>query len=222
MPAMVQAYENPDCIFPSDNDLEVPTLKLDGQVKFLQAPHRLWGSGTNPRNRKYNSGTWFFYTEDYRFENLWKHPEQLLMTGCTNASEINFSCYAEMPLPIGFYQIYRKRWIARYWQEYGVKILVDMNVNSKFFKMNLLGVPKGWRAYCTRGYNERVKFIEEQFAICQEQAESNDILFVVYGGGKLVRTACQHYGWIHIVEEMERKLLGSGNEMKLLNFNQGV
>lgn len=39
--------------------------------------------------------------------------------------------------------IYKKRFLARAMQEKGIGVFVDLNVAPKFYKLNLMGVPKG-------------------------------------------------------------------------------
>jgi len=41
------------------------------------------------------------------------------------------------PVAYGLHQIYKKRWISRYWQECGVKVWADLNVAKKFQKWTL-------------------------------------------------------------------------------------
>lgn len=206
----------PDAIFPTNNLAEIPILKKEHEAKFLTAPVQLWGARGSRKMKM--PGTYLFYTEDYRFENLWKNPNHIFASGCLNAVEPNFSCYNETPFPVALHQIYRKRWIARYWQEAGINIFVDLNVHPKFAEINLLGVPKGWKAYATRGYNETVEFTEKEYDLACNHAGTDEILFVVYGGGKEVKKLCQSYPFVHICEEMENHLFQKQN--KELNPNQ--
>jgi hypothetical protein len=109
-----------------------------------------------------------------------------------------------MPLAVALYRIYQKRWLARFWQSQGIRVLVDMNVAEVFYDYNLLGVPAGWRAWCTRGYNDRVGNTEQEFELACKHAGTEAILFVVYGGGKIVKQLCGKRGWVHIEEDMDR------------------
>ena len=205
-----------DAIFPTNNLAEIPILKAEYEAKYLTAPVQLWGA----RSRKMQMpGTYLFYTDDYRFENLWKNPDNVIESGCLNAVEPNFSCYNETPFPVALHQVYRKRWLARYWQEHGINIFVDLNVHPKFAEINLLGVPKGWKAYATRGYNDSVEFTEKEYQIACDHADSDEILFIVYGGGKEVKKLCQNYPFIHVTEEMEQHLYQK-KQQKAINPKQ--
>jgi hypothetical protein len=126
-------------------------------------------------------------------------------TFCVNCVEPNFSIYNQMPLPVALWATYRKRWCARWWQSRGIKILVDLNVAEQYAEMNLLGVPKGWNAYATRGYTDGLQATEREFALACEHAGTASILFVVYGGGRKVMEYCRERGWLWFLETMDER-----------------
>lgn len=207
MPAQVDDYDElldlqphdvPDAIFPSDNPYDIPTLLLDWQADYCDMPVETWGA----KKRDKMNGTWVFYTDDNRFNSLWAAPETVVNTRCVNAVEPNFTTTPQTPYAIGLYEIYRKRWIARYWQSHGIRIFVDMNVASRFYEANLLGVPKGWKAYATRGYTRSLDDLQTEVDLARAHAGTHDILFLVYGGGDKVREYAQSNGLIHIPEAM--------------------
>ena len=135
----------PDCIFPTDNDAEVPLLRLDMQPKFCDIPFLCFGE----QKRTYDMngcGTLHFYTDDYRFQSVYEHPEKILQHNPATIVEPNFSLFNEMPVAFGMQAIYKKRFIARAMQERGIRVFVDLNVAAKFYKLNMLGVPFGWSA----------------------------------------------------------------------------
>jgi hypothetical protein len=143
-------------------------------------------------------GTWHFYVDDEKFSGVWKHPDSVLKTKCIATVEANFSTDDQMPLALGLYQIYRKRWLARYWQEYGLPIWVDLNVARPYYDYNLLGVPKGWRSYATSASDARIEILEEHAAVAQEHAGGHPIRLLVYGGGENVRAICGERGWVNV------------------------
>ena len=201
---VVMPFEVPDAVWATDNDFDVPLLAEGLQADSVILPFVAWGAQTR---KKRMPGTYHFYVEDYRFDYLWKNPAGLVNTFCQNCVEPNFSIYDQMPLPVALWATYRKRWIARWWQSKGIKIFVDLNVAEKYAKLNLLGVPKGWKAYCTRGYQARLDATEREYALACEHAYSKDILFVVYGGGRLVSEWCKYKGIQWFDETMnERKV----------------
>jgi len=192
----------PDAVWPTDNDWGVPLLDINLQAKAVDLPFKGWGS---IKRKARMQGTWHFYTEDYRFEALWRDPSPVAYTRCVNIVEPNFSCYDQMANAFALFQIYRKRWLARWWQSIGIHVLVDLNVAEPFYQLNMLGVPKGWLSWATRGYTERLDSMEREYQMAVEHAGTTSILFVVYGGGKAVKELCQSKGWLWFNEEVERR-----------------
>lgn len=195
----------PDAVWPTNNDLGIPLLDLNMQAKALDQPWAIWGAAGRKARME---GTWLFYTEDYRYEALWADPSPILATRCVNAVEPNFSCYENMPPAVAIWQIYRKRWIARWWQSCGVRIFVDLNVAVNHYDLNLLGIPAGWRAFATRGYAARIDATHAEYSqACHIASAGSDEpvtpLFVVYGGGKAVKEACRANGWLWLQEDMD-------------------
>ena len=108
--------EVPDCVWPSDNEMEVPMLRPDLQANAVDLPVTQWGT---IRRRSDMHGTWSFYVDDYRFTALWRDPTPVINSGCLNVVEPNFSCSDQTPFPVVLNNIYRKRWLSRFWQEFG-------------------------------------------------------------------------------------------------------
>jgi hypothetical protein len=192
-------YSAPDCVFSHEPEFDIPMLDPLGQADAVDLPVAAWGSQGRTRRM---TGTWSFYVDDKRFEGLWAAPEPVPNSGCLNVCEVNFSIFDQTPIPVALWHIYKKRWLARYWQSHGVRIFVDLNVSERYAEMNLLGVPAGWRAYATRGYTERLDATERELELARKRAGSRDILFVVCGGGRHVAEWCADHGAIHVVEHM--------------------
>lgn len=186
--------------FPTDNDWDIPVLSLKYQATSYTSPFVQWGEISR---RAKMGGTWHFYVEDEKFEAVWRDPKWPLISGAVNCIEINYSAYGNTPKAWVMGQLYKKRWISRWWQKYGMKIFVDLNVNDKYFDLNFLGVPSGWRAYATRGYNDRLEYIVQQFDLACERAETDDILFVVIGGGKKVEEMAKDRAWCWVPERTD-------------------
>jgi len=192
----------PDITYPTDNDWEVPVLALNMQADtFPDRPVVQWGDINHRTQRR---GTIHWYCEDDKFESLWKDPTKPLKSGARNLVEPNFSNYRDMRRAYVLGKIYEKRWISRFWQENGRLIYADMNVNERFFDLNMLGIPPGWRAYFTRGYSEwpdknlpQYELAKQRFLEGSEEARQGkkDIIFCVYGGGKTIQKVCQEHGW---------------------------
>lgn len=191
----------PDAVWPTDNGWGVPTLDLKLQALAFDQPAAIWGQVS--RKTRMN-GTWLFYTEDGRYEALWADPSPVLNTGAVAAVEPNYSCYSNMPGAVALWQVYRKRWIARWWQSYGLRVWVDLNVATNHAEINRLGIPHGWRAFATRGYTDRLDATRAEYELACEIAGDASPLFLVYGGGKAVKAECMANGWLWMAEDMDR------------------
>ena len=137
----------PNDIFPSSNDWGIPDLDPSVQPDTTDIDWLKWG--VQQRTATHDGGI-HFYTDDYKFNAVWSKPDDLLETGCSVAVEPNFSTWANMPRALAMTDIYKKRWLARYWQQQGVRVWVDVNVSPHLHDLNFLGVPKEWRYFATR------------------------------------------------------------------------
>jgi hypothetical protein len=190
--------EAPDMVFPTDNALGIPMLLPQGNLSGVPMPCDRWGRFARGA---YNGGTLHFYTDDARFESIWKKPHKIVQSQCKAIFEPNVSTGKSTPVAVVLWGIYRKRWISRWSQQYGIFVFVDLNVEQEFAKMNLLGVPRGWKHYSTRGYDSRVGILDMDYERAVEHAGSTDVLFVVVGGGKATHEKCISNGWVHIPQE---------------------
>jgi hypothetical protein len=192
----------PNTVWPSDNAEGVPTLLLERQAGMVDLPFARWGRGCRKSRMR---GTWHFYTDDYRFSRLWGRPQDVVNSACVATVEPNWSVHAQTPPAVALWQTYRKRWLARLWQEHGIRVLVDLHVAHEHAGTNLLGVPLGWRSFATRGSASRLDLLEQEHALALSVAgdDSRPVLFVVYGGGGGVAEVCRQRGWIHFGEEAD-------------------
>jgi len=83
-------------------------------------------------------------------------------------------------------------------QERGIGVFVDLNVANKFYACNLFGVPKGYGAFCTRGYSDRIPALEYEYMIAERIADGNRLTFVVYGGGEIVKQWCREHKCVYV------------------------
>lgn len=195
-----------DRIYPTDNEYEIPCLRLDRQPKSgLLLPFAGWGSDTRVRK---TVATYQFYVDDYRFSAIWKHPQRVLSGGCRELIEPNFSLYDTTPIAYGLQLIYMKRWIARFWQECGARVYADLNVSRKFAKFNRLGIPEGYNAFATRGYADREEYLREEIKIAKEISGKDVPNMIVYGGGENIRQICLQAKVIYVEQFMTNRREG--------------
>ncbi len=68
-----------------------------------------------------------FYTDDFRFERIWSESVDAIRTIVPlkplAACQPDFSLWGTDPLAVQMFNLYRARWISRYWQEAGIKII---------------------------------------------------------------------------------------------------
>lgn len=190
-------------VWESDNEYGIPDLDIDQQADEVAHPFTIWGSVARGTPMP---GTWGFYTEDYRFTSLWSDPRPVIRSGCKSIIEPNFSCYQDMPLAVGIWAIYKKRWLSRWFQSQGVGIIADLCVAPKFLALNMLGIPQGWSVYATRGYVKYISDLEQAYKAACDRSLPNVPVFYVYGGSKKIRDLCWFYrniGWHHIIERAD-------------------
>lgn len=189
-----------DFRWPSNtNELEIPDLRLDLCPVGPDMPLVAWGSRV--RSAQFR-GTWHFYVDDYRFTRVWEQPESVVETGAVGAVELNYSVFDQTPFPIALIATYRKRWLARFWQERGLAVWVDLNVSETHSELNLLGVPRGWKHYATRGYDERVDDLVRECALARVHA-GGEAQLLVYGGGAVVAECVKSMpGALHFPEKV--------------------
>lgn len=200
-----------DELFPTDNPLDIPLLDVSLQALALDPPLLPWGAR---RRSKRMPGTWHFYVDDYRFDRLEQRPDLVFATEALGVIEPNFSVFAQTPLAVAIWQTYRKRWLARYWQTQGVRVWVDVNVSFEHAELNLTGVPAGWRAFATRGYETHPESVRAEHDLVAARFPGAYLL--VYGGGKKVRAIAEKLGALHVSDDrtevndrMKRRLVAA-------------
>lgn len=192
-----------DRLYDSNNEFDIPTLRLDEQpTTGVLLPVSAWGADTR---QKKGISTYHFYVDDYRFEAIWKDPMKVCVSGCQYVVEPNLSLFDTTPIAYGLQQIYKKRWIARYWQECGIKVYADLNVSQKFIEYNKMGIPECYNAFATRGYDDRVEVLEKEFAVAREISGKDNPNMLVYGGGKRVKEFCQANNLVYVEQFMQRE-----------------
>jgi len=119
--------------------------------------------------------------------------------------ECNYSLFDTTPLAFGLQFIYQKRWMARYWQQNGIRIYVDLNVSSKFFEYNRMGVPDGWNAFATRGAMGGLELLKAKFNQARQISGLDSPNLIVYGGGREIHEYCMEYSLLYVTDFMTEK-----------------
>jgi hypothetical protein len=190
-----------DRVYPTNNPFDIPVLRKDAQpINGLELPFGVWGADSRLRK---DIKTYCFYVEDYRFEAIWKDPSVVVKSGVNAIVEPNLSLYDTTPIAYGLQQIYKKRWIARYFQECGILVYADLNVSQKFYDYNRLGIPDGYNAFATRGYNDRIEYLIQEIEIAKQISGMEHPNMIVYGGGAKIKEVCDRYQIIYVEQFMQ-------------------
>lgn len=199
-----------NALWPSSNPWGVPDLLPELQAQNVPYPVETWGRYAHTRHM---GGTWHFYTADRKFEPLWRNPDELLKSGPLAAVEPNFSTTDQQPLAFALWHLYRKRWLARYWQARGIRIFVDVNVDAGLLdrrpelggdRPNLLGVPRGWCSYASRAHANDPRSLTLEWEIVREHAAPHTPTFLVVGGGDQVQALARANRWIWVKEHLQQ------------------
>ena len=195
-----------EMIFPSEPIYDIPWLLPDMQAQGVALPYKTWGS---VGRTKQMPGTYFFYTDDRHFNKLLVEPSQILASGCQVAVEPNISCSLASPRALVIAQVFKKRYVNRYWQSLGLQTIVDVNVPVEFQDLALLGVPRTWQTFATRGYSDRPEALLQEYAMCQRHS-IRQVNFIVYAGGKDIEKLCKdhHFVYVHDQQDVARGRVG--------------
>ena len=160
--------------------LEIP--KVDGTNEI---PNDLISFSKILTSDDYNK--WIhFYEHDYVIERIWKYPHKYLPIIRKYAGVISpdFSLYRDMPLIMQIYNIFRSRMIARWLQDNGVKVIINVRFGDRrTYKVACTGVPK----HCTIAIGthgtmklcEDRKVIEDGVAFVLKNLEPS--VLIIYG-----------------------------------------
>lgn len=181
------------------NEWDIPELNPALQPVEMAQPAKKWGTSARARS---HDGLYHFYTADRKFRAVVKNPSAVTESGCAQAVEINLTTTREQPRALKLYRILQKRQVSQVWQQAGVRVWVDMNVDPSCFDLNMLGVPAGWKAYANRGYSGEEWHLEKAHELATERA-GGEPLYLVYGGGPRIRDLCNARGWLWLPEDSD-------------------
>ena len=66
-----------------------------------------------------------FFLDDYQFERVWNKPEKYVevLKKYKVVLSPDFSLFLDFPKSIQIFNHYRKHWVAKYWQDNGIKVI---------------------------------------------------------------------------------------------------
>lgn len=88
-----------------------------------------------------------FYTQDATFEDMWENSgawtQAILPEKWKAIIAPNWSIQSDWPEAVNIFNYYRRMFMARYWQEAGIKVIPDVDWGSKqSLEYSMLGIPR--------------------------------------------------------------------------------
>lgn len=139
-------------VYKANHEMGWPDLRLDMLVERLPTPMDTWGDHLNTPDDGvttwlYNYGTvpsqgmpfdraiLSFFSWDQKFENWWQVPSfyvtKMLNSGLRTAIMPDFSLWIAEPKALHLFNVFRNLWLARYFQEAGIKVIPKVNASSE-------------------------------------------------------------------------------------------
>lgn len=91
-----------------------------------------------------------FYTHDRHFESFWEYPSyyvsRMLRAGMKGSLTPNYSLFTNGPDALNVFNVFRARWVGRYMQEVGIKVIPDLQpfrLDDWAIDLTCAGVPVG-------------------------------------------------------------------------------
>jgi hypothetical protein len=99
----------------------------------------LWIIGSSKIPKDLSNTVVGFYTDDYRFEKMYTDPgnyvKELLNLNVLACCMPNFSMYIQWARAVRIYNLYRSFWVGRYFQECGINIIPDLQLNKEDYEI---------------------------------------------------------------------------------------
>jgi hypothetical protein len=131
--------------YPASNPWGFPDLLP--QTFILQEPLQLLSyRERDDSGNRHAVSLCHFFLDDYRFESTWSKPDTALQRiyRFYGALTPDFSLYTDWPLAVQQWNHYRRQWLGRYWQEYGIKVIPTVNWSTPdSFDWCFTGIPPG-------------------------------------------------------------------------------
>lgn len=144
-----------------------------------------------------------FYVDDSAFEQLWsqtdKYVSRMLHFGFSAAVSPNFSTYINMPLAQVIWNTYRARWVGRYFQEAGMRIIPDVNfAKARDYDITFSGIPEKAPLISFQVQTLQIGSIEEENCrngVIEAVKRLKPERVLVYGEPKRVTSLFQDQKW---------------------------
>lgn len=112
-----------------------------------------------------------FFIHDYQFNQVWNRPDKYLneLKRCRAVCAPDFSQFTDMPKAMRLWQAYKKQWLTRYWQDYGINVIPTITWNlGDIEEFSLAGMPQ--QSILARGFacgGEHTTILNDLNEICK-------------------------------------------------------
>jgi hypothetical protein len=146
--------------FETDNKYDIPKLREDRILSVIPKNIKVdiaskegeTGNLVLFSKRKYYKGDkskalLCFYEWDEKFDVFWKDTkriaEEILQDNWFGVITPNWSLYRSDPIAFQIFNVFRSRYVGRYLQELGIKVIPDVNFSDeRSYEFCLMGIPK--------------------------------------------------------------------------------
>lgn len=177
--------------FPGVGVFDFPPLKEDmildmpapaswaGPTATKELPPYVYNYGTDSTiGLDFSQTVVSFYTDDVRFEALYTNNAEIagrfLNKKIMGMVSPNFSTYFKMPKAMRIWNIFRSRWVSRYFQEAGIKVIPDISCGRDDIDCVFDGIPRtapvclqAHRKYNQEEMKEKRFIIEKTFEVLE-------------------------------------------------------
>jgi|GEM_PF-6603461 len=157
-----------------------------------------------------------FYVDDFRFEPLWAEPDvyvaKMLNLGVPTAVAPNFSLWHGSAQAVHLWNTFRSRWLARYFQEAGIRVIPDVNwADERSLDFCLLGIPVGAPVVAVQ-----LQTVRKPEEIARAEMGFKRKVMTVFSPGSIVR--CRNRDWVLLPSDQPdlrllRPLTGAPDEV---------
>lgn len=133
---------------------------------------------------KEDAGGVHFFTDDYRFERVWRRPEKYI-----EALEpkvvlgFDFSTFYDWPLAVQIWNVYRNRYLVRFFQSRGVRVIPTISWSDpKSYGFAFAGIEEGSQVSITSVGSPSADWFEAGF---RQMVRRIDPIEVIVIGPKL-------------------------------------
>ncbi len=190
---------NTHALFPAANLYGIPMLRSTTAPEV----HELvpfTSIGSRPKHACH------FFLDDYRFERVWNRPSVYVprLSQFPVVLTPDFSLYLDWPFSVNLWNVYRSRWLGRYWQEHGITVIPTVGwAGESSFSFCFQGIPVG-----------------STVAISPPDVRSSDVLYKFLAGYReMLRQVRPAAVWSYgILPIQARSLDIDGERPKIIEF----